>query len=322
MNPYLKFWDLDRPLFTRVEPVTALYLSDRLLAPLERLALTCGQDATLALLTGEAGTGKTTLLRWLAQRLPPIDYDILMTTIIHRETGNHWLLPRIAEHLGVTDSNTYTPGNSIIRAIADRLDEYLDSGRKIVLMIDAAHLIIGESAFDEIIALINLQAVAGGCISCILCGNEQLNQNLQKVPELTARTAYELQLPRLTPDETNTYLRSRIQTANAKVIFENEAVELLHAASRGLIASLNVHAEGCLIAAYQTSSSKITAAIARTAISFRNPVPNREEPPLAAPPASPSAIMEASTKTAPNQESETSLRSSHQSINLTSLFKK
>lgn len=326
MNPYLKFWQIDRPLFTRIEPVPALYLPQRLLAPLERLALTCGQDAALALLTGEVGTGKTTLLRWLSQRLPPVDYDVMTTTILQREPRSNWLFPRLAEHLGVRKASNKDTQDSLIRPVVSRLDEYIEAGRKLVILIDAAHLIDYDVGLDEIAALFSLQSLGGGCVVCVLAGNEQLSQNLQNAPELAARNAYELRLTRLSSDETSAYLECRTRSAGAHIVFEQAAIDLLHASSRGVIASLNIYAEGCLIAAYQAGSHKITEATAKAAISFRDtPLPQAEIERQDQPPPPPEKIQPAGPQpslASQNQKPDPSDRPPQHSINLTSLFKR
>jgi MSHA biogenesis protein MshM len=322
LNPYLKFWDLDRPLFTRVEPASALYVPQRLVAPLERLALVCEQDSPLALMTGEPGTGKTALLRWLAERLPTSTYDVLTMTIIRRETAAGWLTPRLAEHLGVAVPTGKESSPSVVRAIAARLDDYVEAGRKLVVMIDAAHLIAGETAFDELAAFVSLQALSGSCLAFVLCGGEALPRQVTTTPEIAVRIAYELRVLRLAPEESAAYLEHRVRAAGARVSFEREALDALHASTRGIITSLNVHAEGCLVEAYQRGTRSITLQVALAAATAPPPpaTPHAAPPP---PPGAPrgASPVESSRAQSQSHEAGDTTGASGPAITLSSLFK-
>lgn len=322
MNPYLKFWDLDRPLFTRLESPPALYIPPRLVAPLERLVLACEQETALAVMTGEPGTGKTALARWLCEALPTAVYDVLLLTLVRREHVPGWLMPRLAEHLGVRISGDRDSPIESLGAVAARLEEYLEQNRKLTVIIDAAHMLTGDNVFDELVAFLGLQAVAGGCIAFVLVGGESLSRQIATVPELAPRVAYELRVPCLSPTEAAAYLEHRIQAAGARVSFEPDALDALYAATRGVIAALNAQAEGCLVEAYQrgarTISLPIVLGAATSSLSHSQP----PLPPLPSPPGRTISQVESSRPPGQSQETGEQPRSSGAAISLNSLFKR
>ena len=325
MNAYLKFWDLERPLFTRVEPVTGLYLPARLTAPLERLLLACEQESAFALITGESGTGKSAMARWLCESLPSAIYDSLLMTMVRREQAPGWLIPRMAEHLGVGIPSGREFAADSVRAIAARLDDYVEQGRKLLVVIDSAHLIRGDTAFDELIAFLGLQALSASCLAFVLVGGEGLPLNLASIAELATRVAYELRLTRLSPEEATAYIEHRVRAASARIIFEKDALDTLYGSTRGIIAALNIRAEGCLIEAYQRSARRISQEIVLAAGASPESAPPPPPQSLLPPStengkASPSRIESLPT-TRPVQESTEVIRDGVPGISLNSLFK-
>lgn len=266
MQKYLAHWYVDAPVFTRPVEPGDLFFSERVKPQLARLEMICGQSQALILVTGEAGSGKTSILKWLAAQLPTETTDVLLTTMVRREMGAGWLAPRLAAYFGVKADNA----GSLLRAVTEKLDELLQERRKLVMMIDAAHFAATPEAFDELVALANLQALAGSCLTFILAGQEELRNVLADTPELANKLGFHLVVPRLDADETRAYVRHRCKLAGLPVPFQDETYSYLHMKSGGLPALLDWHAENCLIEAYQSAGTSITLDLARNAAAHMN----------------------------------------------------
>ena len=263
MNAYLKYWNTDAPVFARALPVAKLFLPHALTSKLERLKLACEQSQTLIALTGDSGTGKSTALRWLGQNLPTLTHEYLIATLVKREHGPGWLTPRLAELMGVKGAGL--PLDQLLRATAARFDELIAEKRSLVVAIDAAHLLQSAAALEELAAFLNLQAFAGRCLTFVLCGGDPVLDTLAAAPELAGKLALHTHLSPLTRDETAAYIEHRLKVAGVSAAFEDQAIDVIHLRTRGVLAAVDVAADNCLTEAYQKNLRRIGADMAKLA---------------------------------------------------------
>ncbi len=264
MRDYLSYWGVSEPVFARRVPVESLYLPHHLTRKLERLKLAVEQRQPLVALVGDAGTGKSTALRWLYQALDTATHDVLLTSLVRRETGAGWLAPRLAEFLGVSAAGRAE--SDLIRATAARLDELIAEKRSLVVAVDAAHFASVPSALEEIAAFLNLTGLAGRCLSFVLAGLDPLLDTLAATPELESKLALHTALSPLTRDETKSYLEHRLTLAGVKAAFDDAAVDFLHLRTRGVMATVDVVAENALVEAFQKNVRRISPELAKAAL--------------------------------------------------------
>jgi hypothetical protein len=178
--------------------------------------------------------------------------------MIQRERASGWLLPRLAELLGL--DATAAP-HQRLQAIATRLDDFAAEKRHLVLIIDAAHLSETAAALEDVSALLNLHALGGNGLTIVLAGNETLLDAVAKTPDLASKAAMALKLTCMTREETGAYVLHRIKCAGVQTTFAAEALDAVHVRSRGLPATVNHLCENVLYEAFLRQTTAISAEI-------------------------------------------------------------
>ena len=264
MHEYLTFWHVDTAVFLRPVAPAEMYFPEHLSESLERLKLLCTTEPrALIILTGTAGTGKSTLLRWLADTLPITTHEMVTLSLVQEEHASGWLAPRLADVLGIHQEATAFQGK--LGAVTQRMDELADSGKRILLAIDSAHLIRSGEALSEILALLNIQSLSTSCMTFLLTGEPWILDTLIKVPGLLGKITLHVRIDPLSIAQTQTYLEHRLRVAGLQCPFAPEAIEAIQLRSHGIMAGIDIYAEHCLIEGYRKNTRQITLEIAQSA---------------------------------------------------------
>ena len=218
------------------------------------------------LLTGEVGTGKTTVNRCLLEQLPDTtDLAIILNPALSAVE----LLASACDELGID----YPRETHSLKALTDALHRYLlenyDRGRKTVLMIDEAqHL--DFDVLEQIRLLTNLETNDEKLLQIILIGQPELSDKLARpeLRQLNQRITARYNLQPLNLDETSAYIRHRLEVAGLKGgrrLFESSAVKQIHTLTRGIPRLINVLCDRALLGAYGQKRGSVNRALVRSA---------------------------------------------------------
>lgn len=264
MGDYLTFWKADTAVFLRQVPTTSLFIPSGLKQSLDLLRLFCTTEAAqLLVLTGSCGTGKSTLLRWLATELPTSTHDMVTLSLVSEEQESGWLAPRLAAALGAP--TTEQDPRLAMEFVARRLDELAEQKRHMIIAIDSAHLVRTAGGLQEILAILNIQTLSLRCVSFVIAGEPHLMEPLATMPGVTGKIALLISLNALTLNETGDYLAHRLRLAGMANPFETDAIWVIYERCQGVMLSTDIFAEHCLIEAAAHGSPRITAALAQSA---------------------------------------------------------
>jgi general secretion pathway protein A len=216
-------------------------------------------------LTGEVGTGKTTVVRsLLARDLPGIEIALILNP---RLTVKEFL-QTLCQELKIR----LTPARrGSIKALMDAIGERLlaahAEGRRVALLIDEAHLLDRE-VLEQVRLLTNLETATRKLLQIILIGQPELRVLLdrQDLRQVAQRITGRHHLEALSVDETAAYVRHRLRVAGATdEIFSPRALAVLHRESGGLPRRINVIADRALLGAYGHERLKVDATMVRRA---------------------------------------------------------
>src|SRR5690606_15900194 len=227
-----------------------LYMSDQHREALAHLLYGI-QIGGFVLLTGEVGTGKTTIIRCLLEQLPE-KTDIAI--ILNPMASGPELLRTICEELGVR----YIIDDWGIKDLTDGLHHFLldnhSKGRKTVLLIDEAQL-LDPKVLEQIRLLTNLETTTEKLLQIILVGQPELKAMLAQpsLRQLSQRITARFHLESLSLAETHAYIEHRLRVAglsDKRTPFTDDIVKKVHRFSGGIPRLINVISERILLGAY------------------------------------------------------------------------
>lgn len=216
-------------------------------------------------LTGEVGTGKTTVVRSLLAR-EPADVDIAL--VLNPRVTVPEFLQTLCEELGVAVAETQqTSVKSLVDALTARLLEAHAAGRRVAVLIDEAHL-LERDVLEQVRLLTNLETSTRKLLQIILIGQPELRDLLARedLRQVAQRITGRLHLDSLAATETAAYVRHRLRVAGAtREIFSPAALRELHRQSGGLPRLINVIADRAMLGAFVRDRHEVSAALVREA---------------------------------------------------------
>jgi len=212
----------------------------------------------LILLTGEVGTGKTTLINCILNSLREQNTPTAFIFNYHL-TVNH-LLDFILTDFGIPIDFRLN-GNMLMRLKMWLLEQFR-AGKKPVLIVDEAQGLSIE-ALEEIRLLLNLETGEEKLIRIVLVGQPELEEKLRRpeLKQLRQRIEMRCSTAPLRLEESRSYIaeRLRIAGANGTPIFPAETMDLAHAYSQGIPRVINILCEHALINAYAEQCRQVPA---------------------------------------------------------------
>jgi general secretion pathway protein A len=257
---YPKYFGLKEPSFSIAPDPHYLFLSEQHKEALAHLLYGAGESGGFVLLTGEVGTGKTTVCRAFLEQLPEgVDVALILNPAL---TASELLLS-ICDEFGVG----VPEGERSVKLLVDLLNRYLleahANGRRPVLMIDEAQN-LRPKVLEQIRLLTNLETTKHKLLQIFLVGQPELRRMLERegLRQINQRITARFHLRPLSLGETGDYIRHRVAVAGVdRPLFTSSAVRRIHQVSGGIPRVINILCDRALLGACVTRANQVTPAI-------------------------------------------------------------
>jgi general secretion pathway protein A len=241
-----------------------LFLSKSHEEALAHLNYALSQGDGFVEITGEVGTGKTTLCRTFLENL---DETTIAAYIFNPKLGPKQLLKTINDELGIATDSDNT------RDLLNKLNSFLmqkkTENKKVIILIDEAQN-LSRNVLEQLRLLSNLETCKEKLLQIILVGQPELTGILDShdLRQLSQRITLRYHLAPLTYRETVEYIQYRIKIASQGlgIKFDRSALRKLFQYSRGIPRMINIACDRALLTAFGLNQKKITGKIVRNAI--------------------------------------------------------
>ncbi|HEY7965144.1 MAG TPA: AAA family ATPase [Steroidobacteraceae bacterium] len=262
---YLTFFGLNEKPFAITPDPRYLYLSERHAEALAHLLYGINEAGGFVQLTGEVGTGKTTIVRSLLAQTPK---NAEIALILNPKMTAPEFLLTICEELGIG-----VPDSALgsLKDLVDILSQYLlrahANGQRVVLVVDEAQNLAPE-VLEQVRLLTNLETNTQKLLQIILIGQPELRELLARneLRQLAQRITGRYHLNPLSREETAAYVLHRLRVAGATTdIFAPGALNEVFRLSQGVPRVINVICDRALLGAYSLDRHRVTAKLVRSA---------------------------------------------------------
>jgi general secretion pathway protein A len=214
----------------------------------------------LVVVTGEVGTGKTTILRAMLQSL---DRSVLAAYLFNPILSSPEFFNLLAGELRLKIPSSKA---DLLRAVGQLLLARSRQGLRTVLVVDEAHL-LPPHLMEEIRLLSNFETNREKLLQIVLCGQPELHQllNQPELRQLKQRISLKCAVKPLTENETAQYIRWRLRLARGSDpnLFMPDAIAHIHTCSGGIPRVINNICDNALLTGFGEGTSIITAGIVR-----------------------------------------------------------
>ena len=226
-----------------------LYMSAKHREALAHLVYGVNSDSAFILLTGEVGTGKTTVCRCMLDQLPEnCDTAFIMNPRLTEEE----LLASICEDIGIE----YEAASASVKHLVDRINNHLlkshAAGRRTLLIIDEAQN-LSPSVLEQLRLLTNLETNRCKLLQIILIGQPELDKMLRRpeLRQLSQRITARFHLEPLSRKDISNYVGHRLAVAGANhELFSSSVLKRLFSLSGGVPRIMNIICDRALLGAY------------------------------------------------------------------------
>src|SRR4051812_21602788 len=266
---YAPYFGLSQEPFSIAPDPRYLFMSERHREALAHLLYGLGGGGGFVLLTGEIGTGKTTVCRCFLEQVPP---GCQVAYIFNPKLSALELLQVVCQEFHV-DVPQRT-GGATVKDHVDALNAFLlashAQGRNNVLVIDEAQNLSAD-VLEQLRLLTNLETNERKLLQIVLIGQPELRAVLARpeLEQLAQRVIARYHLQALSVQETAHYVRHRLEVAGLSraVPFDAPALALVHKLTAGVPRRINLLCDRALLGAYARSEAAVTPAIVRQAAS-------------------------------------------------------
>lgn len=269
---YLEFFNLKKPPFAITPDPAFVYLSEKHNESLAHLVygVTRGGGAGFVQLTGEVGTGKTTLSRLFIQQLPK---DTHAALILNPNQSPQELLLAIFREFGLSTNGTGKQLDALVNRLNEQLLQWWEQGENTLIIIDEAQN-LPQPTLEQLRLLTNLETAEHKLLQIILIGQPELKAAMARkdLRQLAQRITTRFHLLPLNRQETNAYIRHRMsisryseqpaetskaQPLHNQAIFTRSALAAVYRYSGGIPRLINILCDRALLVAYTRESPRV-----------------------------------------------------------------
>ena len=272
---YCDFFGFSEKPFTITPNPHFVFLSTVHREAFARLLYGVDSHAGFIALTGEVGTGKTTMLRTLLTQLDPEKYTSAL--IFNPCMSGEQLLAGICREFCIEAGEHNSFG--YLDALNRFLLEQNSAGRTVVLVIDEAQN-LGPELLEQVRMISNLETERDKLIQIILAGQPELNDVLRRhdLRQLNQRITVRCRLTPMKLDDTTQYINHRLKISGSRIpdIFSRAAVRHIYRFSHGIPRLINVVCEQALVMAWTREVLSVSPSITAEVIAELQPADERE----------------------------------------------
>jgi type II secretory pathway predicted ATPase ExeA len=255
---YLNHFNFKSKPFAMNPDPAFLYASEQHAAAFTMLEYAIESQATFCMLTGEIGSGKTTLVRHLIRRLgDAVTVGLVSNTHGRFRSSHPWTLSA----LGITPRDSTDIAQ--FEALNDFFIQEYANGRRTLLIFDEAQN-LSIRTLEELRLLSNVNSEEDLAVQTLLVGQPELRQKMER-PELkqfAQRVTVDFHLQALTRREAHAYVRHRLIVAGGSdSIFESKAIDFIHERSGGIPRLMNQLCDLSLVYAFAEGVPRVSPAL-------------------------------------------------------------
>lgn len=263
---YLTFYGLREKPFNATPDPKFLYFTPGHQEALAQLLYGVQENKGFLVLTGKVGTGKTTLLHALRQRL---NGQSAVSFVFNSTLPFDGILEYVLEDFGIAKGEASRAQRLI--ALNNFLIERRRAGQNTVLILDEAQNLDAQT-LEQVRLLSNFETPTDKLIQILLVGQPELKAKLQlpELQQLKQRIGLRCQIPPLTLDETREYIRTRLRVAGARDLglFTEPAVRHIAEYAGGIPRLVNIVCDHCLLFGYADQRRRIDRRTVEQAIEY------------------------------------------------------
>jgi general secretion pathway protein A len=261
---YLEHYNLSKRPFSITPNPLFLFMSQCHREALAHLLYGLGEGGGFVQLTGEVGTGKTSLCRCLLEQVPD---NVDLAVVFNPKVTAYELIAAVCDELRIK----YDEKDDSIKKLTDVLNQYLLAaharGRRTVLIIDEAQN-LSPDVLEQVRLLTNLETSTQKLLQIILIGQPELRTLLQRedMRQLAQRVTARYRLEPLSREETGAYIKHRLHICGAtRRIFRKSAVDRVYKLSGGIPRLINVLCDRALLGAFTEGKFQVDRKVIRQA---------------------------------------------------------
>lgn len=261
---YTDFFGLSAKPFELLPNPKFLYLSKGHRKALSYLQYGVQEHAGFTLLTGEVGSGKTTLVRDIINR---VSADTTLAMVFNTRVDGHQLISMINEDFGLD-----VVGKDKVQLLRELNDFLLDectAGRQPIIIVDEAQNLSADS-LEEIRMLSNLEADSFKLVQIVLVGQPELKQIIAQpsLRQLRQRISISCHLNPLNREETEEYIFHRLGTVGNRdcVTFKDGVFDMIYRFSGGIPRLINLICDFLLLSAFVEETKEIDIELVKDAV--------------------------------------------------------
>lgn len=261
---YNEYFGLKEAPFSIAPDPRYLFMSEQHREALAHLVYGFNSDGGFVMLTGEVGTGKTTVCRCLLEQIPD---NTAIAFILNPKLTVEELLATVCDEFGIK----YPPDNTSVKVFVDLINAYLleahAKGRKAVLLIDEAQNLSAE-VLEQLRLLTNLETNQRKLLQIILIGQPELRDKLSEpgLRQLSQRIIARYHLGALSKKDISAYVSHRLSVAGLRdQLFPETVTNILYRLTGGVPRLINVLCDRALLGTYSMNKSLVSSSTLKKA---------------------------------------------------------